>query len=339
MRDKDNICACFIEPTGRKQLISKYNMKKVLVTDYVHGSLMSGFRNLGYHPVYAPEITLETVHEVISEFHGVVINTKIRTDRALLEKGVQLEFVARLGSGKDIIDLPAAAALGIEVITSPEGNRNAVAEHAMGMLLCLANQICTGNREVRDFYWNREKNRGFELEGKTIGIIGFGNTGRAFAGKFENWRTTVLAYDKYKERYAEDFSFVKETSLEEIREKADIISFHVPLTEETRRMVDAGFISKCRRGVILLNTSRGKIMDEDALIEGMENGHLGGLCMDVFANEDPNSYTEEEKKRYKRLFSIDGTVFSPHVAGWTTESKRKIAETIIQKVKSHFSLQ
>lgn len=314
-------------------------MKKVLITDYVHHTLLDGFRTLGLIPVYAPEITLDIVHQVIPSFHGIVINTKIRTDRALLEKGRQLGFVARLGSGKDIIDLEAAGEFGVEVITSPEGNRNAVAEHALGMLLCLANKICTGNDEVRMREWYREKNRGFELEGKTIGIIGFGNTGSAFASKFENWQVSILAYDKYKQDYARQLRYVRETSLEVIQSESDIISFHVPLTAETGHMVDAGFIRQCRPGVILVNTSRGKVMDEDALIEAMESGQVGGLCMDVFANESPNRYSEAEKMRYKRLFSMDRTVFSPHVAGWTTESKRKIAETIIQKVKSHFSLQ
>lgn len=313
-------------------------IQKVLITDYVHPLMMTKFRQLGYHPVYAPEIKLEVVHHVINSFHGIVINTKIRTDRSLLEKGSQLKFVARLGSGKDIIDLEAAEQLGIKIITSPEGNRNAVAEHAMGMLLSLANKINQGDSEVRNLQWNREKNRGFELEGKTIGIIGFGNTGRAFGEKFENWQTSVLSYDKYKERYAEDLRFVTETNLAEIQVKADVISFHLPLTEETTYMVDKSFLAQCKKGVVLLNTSRGKVMDENAVIEGLKSGQVGGLCMDVFENEHVQTFSDDEKAKYKELFGFENSVFTPHVAGWTVESKRKIAETIIEKVKSHFSL-
>jgi D-3-phosphoglycerate dehydrogenase len=313
-------------------------LQNVLITDYVHPLLMTKFRQLGFHPVYAPDIKLEVVHAVISSFHGIVINTKIKTDRTLLEKGSQLKFVARLGSGKDIIDLDAADQLGIKIITSPEGNRNAVAEHAMGMLLSLANKINQGDQEVRTFQWNREKNRGFELEGKTIGIIGFGNTGRAFAEKFESWQTSVLSYDKYKERYAEDLHFVTETNLAEIQEKADVISFHLPLTEETTHMVDKDFLAKCQKGVILLNTSRGKVMDENAVIDALKLGQVGGLCMDVFENEHLQTISVEEKGKYEVLFGFENAVFTPHVAGWTLESKRKIAEVIIDKVKSCFSL-
>jgi D-3-phosphoglycerate dehydrogenase len=290
---------------------------------------MTEFRKMGMHPVYAPEIKLSDVHAFVESFEGIVINTKIKADRALLERGKRLKFVARLGSGKDIIDLVAADELGIHIITSPEGNRNAVAEHAMGMLLCLANNILTGDQEVRNLHWDREKNRGFELEDKILGIIGFGNTGRAFAEKFENWKTSILSYDKYKKHYATDLRFVTETNLEEIQLKADIISLHLPLTDETLKMVDQEFINKCKEGVIILNTSRGKVVDENAIIDNLKSGKIGGLCMDVFENEHVNTFTQAEKMKYEELFSLRNTVFTPHVAGWTHESKRKIAETII----------
>lgn len=310
----------------------------VLITDYVDPVLITGLKKLNFQVTYAPEIKLDTVHQVIGSFVGIVINTKIKTDKSLLEKGGQLRFVARLGSGKDIIDLNAAEELGVHVITSPEGNRNAVAEHAMGMLLALANNILRADREIRSFYWNRERNRGFELAGKTIGIIGFGNTGRAFAEKFENWRTSVLSYDKYKEQYATDLRFVTETNLQEIQQKADVISFHLPLTEETHHMLNSEFITRCKDGVIIVNTSRGKVIDEEALIEGLRSGKIAGACLDVFENEKTETHTKKDQKRYAELYEMDCTVLTPHVAGWTRESKRKIAETILEKVADFIAL-
>ncbi len=225
-------------------------MKKVLVTDYVHQCLISGLKELGYHVVYAPEMTLPEVHTCIVPFAGMIINTKIKADKSLMEAAPNLEFIGRLGSGLDIIDLDFASERKIRVFSAPEGNRNAVGEHAMGMLLCLANNITRADREVRSFYWNREKNRGFELQGKTVGIIGFGNNGRAFTEKFENWQTSVLAYDKYKEHYCQDLRFVTECDLEKIQQEADIISLHIPLTEETNGWINEKFLKDCKEGVI-----------------------------------------------------------------------------------------
>ena len=251
-----------------------------------------------------------------------------------MEAAPNLEFIGRLGSGLDIIDLDFASDRNIEVFSAPEGNRNAVAEHAMGMLLCLANNICRADHEVRSFYWNREKNRGFELQGKTLGIIGFGNNGRAFAEKFENWQTSVLSYDKYKKHYCQDLRFVTECDLEKVQKEADIISLHIPLTEETNGWIDEKFLSDCKEGVILINTSRGKVVYTADLLALLKSGHVSGACLDVFENEKVDSFNVEERRLYEELYALENVILTPHIAGWTVESKRKISEVLLQKIGS-----
>lgn len=305
---------------------------KVLVADYVHQSLVSGLTDLGYHVVYAPDIQKHLVNATLQDFAGVIINTKTPMDSEALTNAENLKFIGRLGSGLDIIDLPLAEEKDIKVINSPEGNCNAVAEHAMGMLLALANNIIRGDREVRHFQWNREKNRGFELAGKTIGIVGYGHTGAAFASKFENWQTKLLIHDKYKEHYLNGHRFMHEVDLADVQKQCDVISFHLPLTEETREMVDANFLNKCKKGVIIVNTSRGKVVRELDLLAGLKSGQVGGACLDVFENEKTDTYTEEEKNKYAELYALENIILTPHVAGWTHESKEKIAKTLIEKI-------
>ncbi|MGB1217081.1 MAG: NAD(P)-dependent oxidoreductase, partial [Saprospiraceae bacterium] len=185
----------------------------------------------------------------------------------------------------------------------------------------------------RTKYWNREKNRGFELQGKTIGIIGFGHTGAAFASKLSGMGMKILVYDKYKSHYTFGHPFVKETTLEEIQNQADIISFHLPLTEEIHHYLNADFIIKCKKGFVLINTSRGKVVDTKALIQGLENGQIGGACLDVFENEKPNTFSQEEHEMYNQLYQFPNTILTPHVAGWTVESKARLSEVILGKLR------
>ncbi len=307
--------------------------KKVLITDDVHPFLIEELKGMGFSCVFKPQISLKEVHQVIENYSGLIINSKIIVDKILLDKAVQLEFVARLGSGMEIVDKAYARIKGVKVISSPEGNRNAVAEQALGMLLSLSNKLLIGDREVRQKNWQREKNRGFEIMGKTIGLIGFGHTGRSFAKKLAGMEMKVLAYDKYKEDYTHPFSFVHESSLEEIQEKADILSFHLPLTEETHHLVDTTFLQKCKNKAIIINTSRGSVIDTRAIIEGLESGKISGACLDVFENEKPHTFSKEEHKLYDRLYALDNVVLMPHVAGWTQESKHRLAAVIIEKLK------
>jgi D-3-phosphoglycerate dehydrogenase len=307
--------------------------KNVLITDYVHPVLIEGLEGMGFQVTYAPEISRDDCLLVVDVFSGIVINTKVRADRELLHKASSLKFVARLGSGLDIIDLEIAHKKNISVINSPEGNRNAVGEHAFGMLLSLLNHIPGADKEIRNEVWLREKNRGKELSEMVVGIIGFGNTGTAFARKFAGWQTKVLSYDKYKTQYASDLRFVEECSLDRLLTNADVVSLHVPLTDETLGMVDDLFISNCKQGAILINTSRGKVVRTRDLVKALVSGKLGGACLDVLENEDSGSYTYEERVLYNELFKLENTILTPHVAGWTIESKRKIAEVLLDKIK------
>jgi len=308
-------------------------VRKILVTDGVHPSLIEGFEADGFDCDYHPAISLEEVREVIADYEGLIVNSKILVDRLILDKAVQLKFVGRLGSGMEIIDQEYAAEKGVAVLSAPEGNCNAVAEQALGMLLVLANNILRADREVRQKIWEREKNRGFEIMGKTVGIIGFGHTGSSFAKKLSGMGVKILAYDKYKRGYISDYPYVEETEMLEIFEKADIISFHLPLTNKTKHIVDDTFIRKCKEGVIFINTSRGHVIKTGDLVTGLESGNVGGACLDVFENEKPYTYSEAEKVLFEQLYSFENVVVSPHVAGWTVESKRRLADILLNKIR------
>ena len=308
-------------------------MGSVLITDDCDPILMEGLEKMGWRCDYLPDITPIEAQAVIGKYEGLVINSKILVNRNFLDAAVKLRFVARLGSGMEIIDKVYAAARGVKVWSSPEGNRNAVAEQALGMLLALANNLLRADREVRQYIWRREANRGWEVKGKVVGIIGFGHTGSQFARKLAGMETVTLAFDKYKPQgFAKDMAWVEETTLEEIQSRADIISLHLPLTEETRHYVNKTFIQKCKTGLILINTARGQCVQTEDLVEGLESAKLGGACLDVFENEKPHTFTEKEKALYNRLNFLENVVLSPHVAGWTRESKRRLAEVLLDQI-------
>jgi D-3-phosphoglycerate dehydrogenase len=311
---------------------------RILITDKVHELLINSLTDQGWKVDYNTSISLAEVHDCIHQYDGIVINSKIKMYKDLIDKGEHLTFVARLGSGMEIVDIPYARSKDIRVINSPEGNCNAVGEQAMGMLIMLANNLHRGHREVSSFIWDREGNRGFEIKGKTVGVIGVGNTGIAFASKLQSWDVTILGYDKFKSGYG-DIAGVIETDLETVLQKSDIISFHLPLTEETIGMCDHGFLERCKDGVVIVNTSRGQVIKTEDLISLLETGKVGGVCLDVFENEKVDTYTEEEKKMYTRLFSLPNVVLSPHVAGWTQESLQRIAELVLDRINSDYSLE
>jgi D-3-phosphoglycerate dehydrogenase len=307
-------------------------MKKVLITDGVHPLLIEGLKKHGYQVDYDPAIPLEQVREIVGEYRGMIINSKILVDREMLDKGRQLEFIGRLGSGLEIIDLDYAQVKGVRILNSPEGNCNAVGEHALGMLLALANNLVRSDREVRRMIWEREKNRGFELRGRTIGLIGFGHTGRAFAQKLRGMEMRILAYDKYKTGFQQQFPYVEEVELAQIKKEAEIISLHLPLTEETTGWINSAFLKTCQKGLILINTSRGTIIPTLDLIHLLEKGHLRGACLDVFENEKPTTFSAEERTQYEQLYSFENVILSPHIAGWTKESKELLASILLRKI-------
>lgn len=307
----------------------------ILITDYVHFKLLDGLEKLGYSIDFKPEIAYSDIHGIIKEYQGIVINSKVKMTAELMDLATNLKFIARLGSGLDIIDLPAAKERNIHVFSAPEGNRVAVAEHALGMLLALSNNLLKAHWQVTHFQWDRESCRGWELENKTIGIIGFGNNGSALAERLSGFHCKVLAYDKYKTKYAVDYKNVREIdSLEEMLPLCDVISFHVPLTDETYQMFNDQFVEQCKKGVYLINTSRGKVVDTACLINALDSSQIGGACMDVFENEKTQTYTESEKEMYENLFRRENVIFSPHVAGWTKESFYKISDSLLRQITS-----
>ena len=306
--------------------------KDVLITDYVHPLLIQGLHDQGLSTTYAPEISRVEMEEYLPHFKGVVINTRCALNEKAILSAVRLKWIARLGSGLDIIDLDAAAKAGITVLSAPEGNAEAVAEHAMGMLLSLSNRLCLANQSVKEGEWHREVYRGWEVAGKTIGIIGYGNNGSAFGRLWQGWDVRVLAYDKYLKGFAP--AHVEETDLESVMKQADILSLHIPLTAETLEMVDAAFLAKCKRGLILINTSRGKNVKLPDVLEALQSGVLGGVCLDVLPFEPPSAGSKGFQECFETLCQMDNVVLSPHVAGWTVESKRKIAEVLIRKIRA-----
>ncbi len=305
---------------------------KVLITDAVHDLLIDGLHQAGYDCAYRPSISLEEVRAIIQQYVGIVINSKIRIDRSFLDKATQLKFIGRLGSGLEIIDLDYAKEKQVAVHRAPDGNCDAVAEHAMGMLLALAIHLRQADQQVRQKNWQREQNRGWELMGKTVGIIGFGYTGRAFAERLAGFGVRVLAYDKYKTAYALDIPHVEEANMEQIYREADILSLHLPSTSETRGLADASYWAAFQKPIVLVNTSRGNIVLTNDLLEALNSGKVLGACLDVFENEKPSTYTEEQDLLFQDLFSRENILLTPHVAGWTVESKKRLAKLLLDRI-------
>lgn len=306
--------------------------KRILITDHVHPLLVEGLKAAGAIVDYDTSVDNSRLDVIAGLYDGIIINSKIMMDRQRIDRAGKLKFIGRLGSGLEIIDVVHAKKKGISVYNSPEGNRNAVAEHEFAMILALLNNLVRADREVRQFVWQREKNRGTELRGKTIGIIGLGHTGSSFAEKLYPWRLNVISYDMYRKRYPSSLRFVGKTDQDTIIRESDIISLHLPLTDETRYLVDRDFLSRCKDGVIISNTSRGGILDTRALVEALENGKVGGACLDVFENEKPETFSDEETRLYQKLYKMENVVLSPHIAGWTHESLEGIAEVLLHKI-------
>ncbi len=306
-------------------------MQKVLITDDVHPDLISGLTARGYTCDYDPSISLEETRQRVGPYHGLVINSKIKADRFLIDQAPELTFIARLGSGLEIIDLDYARSKNILVLSAPEGNCNAVAEHAMGMLLSHLNHLNRADREVRQFQWNREKNRGSELRGLTVGIIGYGHTGAAFAAKLAGFEVRVLAYDKFRQ-IADSPKHVNIGDIKAIQDEADIISLHVSLVPGNYHWMNRAFIEECNKPFILINTSRGQVVHIKDLLWGLKSGKVRGACLDVFENEKPATFSDLEKSVYSQLYGMEQVILSPHIAGWSVESKRRIAQVLLKKL-------
>jgi D-3-phosphoglycerate dehydrogenase / 2-oxoglutarate reductase len=304
---------------------------KILITDELHPLLQEGLENDGYVVDYQPEITEEEVAKIICDYEGLVINSKVYVGKELLDRATKLKFVCRAGSGLDTIDLEYAEQKNVKAFNSPEGNRGAVAEHTLAMLLNMMNNISLADKEVRNHQWNREKNRGHQLSGKTIGLIAYGNTAQAFSKLLIGFDVKLLAYDKYKQGFSN--SYVKESPLEEIFQQADVVSVHLPLTAETEYMIDYAFLSSFRKPIWFINTSRGKVLRTADLLRALKEGKVIAAALDVLENEKLQSLSEGQQTVFNQLIANDRILLTPHIAGWTHESKRKIAEVLLQKIR------
>lgn len=308
---------------------------KVLFIDTAHPFLDQELTRHGFECTPYPGNSRQEILDQLHLFDGLVIRSKIKLDREALEKAGNLKFIARVGAGMENIDRQFAESKGIICLNAPEGNRDAVGEHAMGMLLSLLNHLCRVNQEVRNGVWIREGNRGTEIQGKTLAIIGFGNTGGAFAEKLSGFGAKVIAYDKYKTGFRE--LYVKEVQMDTIFREADILSLHVPLSDETRNLVDKEYLSKFNKPVYLINTARGQCVDTAALMDAIDEGKVLGAALDVleyeklsFENLDSVNFPEP----FRRLINCDKVILSPHIAGWTHESNYKMAKVLVEKIRA-----
>lgn len=311
---------------------------KVLFIDSVHPILWERLENNGYTCIDGTSWKREKIIKGISGINGVVIRSKFTIDKEFLDQATSLKFITRSGAGLENIDINYAKEKNVQVFNSPEGNRDAVGEQAIGMLLSLFNNLNRADQEVRQGLWKREENRGIELKGKTVGIIGYGNMGQAFAQRLRGFDCRVIAYDKYKTNFSEKHA--QSASLEQIFEETDILSLHVPLTSETQFMVNENFIQSFQKNIFIINTARGKVLKTDALVQGLNSGKIKGACLDVLEYES-NSFEQFDNEvnvpdSLEYIRKSDKVILSPHVAGWTFESYVKLSDFLAQKVLQHF---
>jgi D-3-phosphoglycerate dehydrogenase len=302
---------------------------KIAIIDFFEEDFIHQLSNNDFIFDYFPEAKR---HDLLKEndYEILILKSKTVIDEEFLSYWKSLRYIIRAGAGVEHIHQQAIQKLGIQLITTNEGNANAVAEHALGMLLCLLNNIHKANFEVKNFLWLREPNRGHELEGKTVGIIGYGHTGSAFAKKLQGFDCQIIAYDKYKSGFANDY--VQEVDLQTLQEQADIISFHVPLTSETHYYFDESFVRKLKKNVWLLNLSRGPVVKTNILPELLSTKKILGCALDVLEYEDFTKLSSEYKATLEQLFRFDNCLFTPHIAGWSFESAKKINDLIVKKL-------
>jgi D-3-phosphoglycerate dehydrogenase len=305
----------------------------ILFIDSNHPSLHETLQKAGHVCDLNYHWTREDILNNIHLYDGVVIRSRIRIDKEFIDKAINLKFIARAGAGMENIDVPYAEKKGIKCFHAPEGNRDAVAEHAMGMILSLFNNLNRADRQVREGKWIREGNRGIELMNKTVGIIGYGNMGSAFAERLVGMKAFVLAYDKYRKGFGTDS--IWEADLERIFSEAHIVSLHVPLSPETENMVKDDFINRFKNDIYLINTSRGKCVNTEDLVKNLKSGKIKGACLDVLEYEMSSFESlnsSELPPAFQYLTKCDNVILSPHIAGWTHESNAKIAGTLASKI-------
>jgi len=307
--------------------------KKILFIDSNHPRLHEMLIQQGFICDLFYDKPADELKKLIPHYDGIVLRSKFKITKDIIDSAPNLKCIARVGAGMENIDVVYAEKKGIACVNSPEGNRDAVAEHALGMLLALFNNLIKANTEVRLGKWLREENRGIELCGKTIGIIGYGNMGAAFAKRLQGFGVKVLAFDKYKTNFGNEF--VKESRVEDIFEQADVLSLHTPLTEETNYLINDAFIKQFKKSIYIINTARGKCLNTADLVKNLESGKVLGACLDVLEYEAVSFEGIDVKEMPPPLQSLiksDKVILSPHIAGWTKESNIKLAEFLAEKI-------
>jgi D-3-phosphoglycerate dehydrogenase len=302
----------------------------ILIVDDLHPAFKERATALGFEVDDRPLITRGETMDIISQYAGIAVRTKFQIDKELLDAGSSLTFVARAGAGLDNIDVAYAESKNITLLNAPEGNCDAVGEHAVGLLLSLANNFRAADRQIRNGIWDREGNRGWELKGKTVGIIGYGFMGQSFASKLSGFGVKVIAYDKYKTGFSD--SFAAEVSMEEIVKHSDVLSLHIPLTAETRQMVDEEYLYHFRKPIYFLNTARGEVVNTQAVLDAIAKGKIMGAGLDVLEVEKFPKLGEQPW--YEDLSAAGKVLLTPHVAGWTFDSYRKISEVLADKLEA-----
>jgi D-3-phosphoglycerate dehydrogenase len=307
---------------------------KILIVDDLHPIFKESANAMGFEVHDRPLITRAETLDIIADYDGIAVRTKFKIDKELMQAGANLKFVARAGAGMDNIDVLFAKQQRIELLNAPEGNMDAVGEHATGLLLSLMNNFRQADIQIRNGIWDREGNRGYELKGKTVGIIGYGFMGQSFAKKLAGFGVNVIAYDKYKTGFSDVYA--KEVSMEEIVKQCDVLSLHIPLTEETRQMVDDEYLFHFRKPIFFINTARGEVASVPAILKALDQGKILGAGLDVLQVEKLPALVEQDW--YNELKSSDKVILTPHVGGWTFDSYRKISEVLIDKLRNLYPL-
>jgi D-3-phosphoglycerate dehydrogenase len=306
---------------------------KILIIDEVHESLLALFSNANWSFQYEPDYKRSAILAIIADFDGLVVRSKTPIDAELIAQAKQLKFIARAGAGLDLIDMETVRERNIQLFAANEGNRDAVAEHTVGLMLGLMAHIAKADRAVRQGVWDREANRGYELMGKTVAIIGYGFNGRATAQRLSGFGCRVLVYDKHLTNYSDQYA--TEAPMSQIFAEADILSLHIPLNDDTRLMVNEAFIDRFNKPFYLINVSRGEIVRLLAVVQGLENGKIKGAGLDVLENEKIKQLSDSQQIDFDYLTQSDRTILTPHIAGWTFESYVKINEVLFRQIKNY----